>query len=72
MAKFYDVADKAELARIETLLQLGGIEYTINARTEGEFIKEILVAEEDMASAESLLNTPVEPVFRRENVTGIG
>lgn len=72
MAKFYDVATGAELARIEALLQHCGIEYTIGVRAEGEFIKEILVAEEDLPYAESLLSTPVEPGFRREDVTGIG
>jgi hypothetical protein len=55
MARFYDVVDSAELARIEAVLKKGGVEYALTGT--GESVREILVAEEDLAYAEQLLTT---------------
>jgi hypothetical protein len=62
MARFYDAADSAELARIEAVLKKGGVEYSLSGAD--DFINEILVAEEDLAYAERLLVQ--ESVARRE------
>lgn len=56
MAKFYDAKDSADLARVEALLQKGGIEYSLAAKPAGAgAIKQIEVAEEDVPKAEDLL-----------------
>jgi hypothetical protein len=56
MARFYDPKDDADLARVETLLQKGGIEYSVAAMPAGAGIgKQIEVAEEDVPRAEELL-----------------
>lgn len=55
MARFYDVVDGAELAKIEAALKSGGVEYTLAGA--GDSVREILVAEEDLAYAEQLLTT---------------
>lgn len=55
MARFYDVVDGTELAKIEAALKSGGVEYTLTG--EGDSVREILVAEEDLAYAEQLLTT---------------
>jgi len=56
MARFYDTVNHAELKRVEGLLKKGGIVYTLKTAGEAtEHLKEIQVAEEDMAAAETLL-----------------
>jgi hypothetical protein len=55
MARFYDVVDGAELARIEAVLKNGGVEYALTGASDS--VREILVAEEDLAYAEQLLAT---------------
>lgn len=56
MARFYDSLDISELARVEHLLRLGGVEYTIHEVAADSSIKEIDVAEEDLVFAEALLS----------------
>jgi len=55
MARFYDTASAAELARVEGLLRRGGIEYSLVNRRSDPAIREILVAEEDIGRAEELI-----------------
>lgn len=56
MTRFYDAKDDKDLARVEAVLKKGGIEYFVAAKPAGvEAIKEIEVAEEDVAKAEDLL-----------------
>jgi hypothetical protein len=56
MARFYDAKDAADLARVEALLQKGGIEYSLSPQPVGVGItKQIEVAEEDVPTAEELL-----------------
>ncbi len=52
MARFYDAVNSSELARIEAVLKSGGVEYSLGSE---DVVSEILVAEEDLAYAESLL-----------------
>jgi hypothetical protein len=56
MARFYDPKDDADLARVEALLQKGGIEFFVSAAPAGAgTTKQIEVAEEDVPKAEELL-----------------
>lgn len=56
MARFYDTVNYSDLKRVEGLLKKGGIEYTLQVLgDESTLMREILVAEEDMAEAERLL-----------------
>jgi len=56
MARFYDTVNYADLKRVEGLLKKGGIVYTLKTAGETtEHLKEIQVAEEDLAAAEALL-----------------
>ena len=58
MARFYDAVSDSSLRRVEELLKNGGIEYSMRV-LEGDSaltrIREIQVAEEDMAAAEQLI-----------------
>jgi hypothetical protein len=57
MSRFYDVASTSELNRIEGLLKLHGIEFTVRSTPDYlSLINEIFVAEEDMAFAEKLID----------------
>jgi hypothetical protein len=56
MASFYDTVNDSDLKRIEGLLKKGGIEYTLRAFGKDTALKEIQVAEEDLADAEMILN----------------
>lgn len=55
MASFYDTVNDADLRRVEELLKKGGIVYTLRAIGTGTALKEIQVAEEDLADAERIL-----------------
>jgi len=66
MARFYDAMDSSELARIETLLKNGGVEYTLSGADDG--VREILVAEEDLAFAERLISSSGKSVRQRAGV----
>ena len=56
MALFYDPRDSADLARVEQLLQRGGIEYSLQKEpVSGLGPMQIHVAEEDVPRAEELL-----------------
>lgn len=56
MARFYDSANESDLKRVEGLLRKGGIVYTLRALAgDVAMLKEIDVAEEDMAVAERIL-----------------
>ncbi|MBK5273534.1 MAG: hypothetical protein JJE30_00585 [Desulfuromonadales bacterium] len=55
MARFYDCVSDSDLSRVEGLLNSGGIEYSLRILEGGSALKEILVAEEDLACAEGLL-----------------
>lgn len=55
MAGFYDSANSAEIERIEAILRRGGIEYSLCSVPGSGGMNEILVAEEDLFYAESLL-----------------
>ncbi len=55
MARFYDTRNEVELARVEGVLRSGGIEYSCRGSREDTALKEIMVAEEDVAHAEELL-----------------
>jgi hypothetical protein len=56
MAHFYDAVNTADLDRVETLLRKGGIEYSLRIiGSATDEVKEILVAEEDVAKAEGIL-----------------
>jgi len=56
MSGFYDAKNDADLARVEAVLQKGGIEYTIAGWQSDDVAgKEIKVAEEDFSKAEELL-----------------
>ena len=57
MARFYDTANSMELARVEQLLNQGGIEYTVQVSGEGSPMNEILVAAEDLVYADKLLTS---------------
>jgi len=64
MARFYDAVDSSELARIEAILKHGGVEYSLRSGTND--VSEILVAEEDLTYAESLLASAGESAARKE------
>lgn len=68
MARFYDAVESAELARIETLLKNGGVEYSLRSESD-DFVSEILVAEEDVAYAESLLASASGPERRETGMS---
>jgi len=68
MARFYDAVDSSELARIEAVLKRGGVEYSLRSGTDD--LSEIIVAEEDLAYAESLLASTGGISGRKES--GIG
>ncbi|KAF0220746.1 MAG: hypothetical protein FD174_1070 [Geobacteraceae bacterium] len=55
MSKFYDPWDEHDLARVEGILKNGMISYSLKRGIPGASLKEIHVAEEDMAMAEELL-----------------
>ncbi len=61
MVKFYDPRDEADLARVEAILRRGGIEYFLQREPEaGIGPLQIHVAEEDLPSAEKLLEEEME------------
>jgi len=64
MARFYDAVNSSELATIEAMLKNGGVEYTLSPGKDSS-VCEILVAEEDLAFAESLLSSPAESAGRK-------
>lgn len=54
--KFYDPKDEGDLARVEALLHKGGIEYSLAAAVEKKgFPVQVMVAEEDVPTAENIL-----------------
>ena len=55
MARFYDTVSDADLSRVEDLLDKVGIEYSLRILGEGNLVKEIMVAEEDLSAAEAAL-----------------
>ena len=55
MASFYDTVNDSDLQRVEGLLKRGGIVYTLRTLGSGTALKEIQVAEEDLADAERIL-----------------
>jgi hypothetical protein len=55
MVRFYDPKDAADLARVEAVLQKGGIEYFLAESSKTGVSAEIEVAEEDVPKAEELL-----------------
>ena len=59
MARFYDTTNDADLSRVEGFLKRGGIGYYFREMGGRSPIKEIVVAEEDMAYAEELLSEGV-------------
>jgi len=70
MARFFDAMNMAELSRVERTLQRGGIAYSLRAAEEGSGVREIQVAEEDVAQAECLLaGTKGETGLRRRQTT---
>ena len=57
MARFYDTANDSDLARVEELLNSSGTAYSLRILGKESSLKEILVAEEDLANAEWLLGS---------------
>jgi hypothetical protein len=57
MASFYDTVNDSDLRRVEGLLKKGGIVYTLRAIGTDTAMKEIQVAEEDLADAERILSS---------------
>lgn len=56
MARFYDTVSYSDLRRVEGLLKKGGIVYTMRELGDDSTrMREIQVAEEDMAAAERVL-----------------
>ena len=56
MARFYDTVNDSDLMRVEGLLKNGGIAYSLRVLGVGStLMKEIEVAVEDLAAAESIL-----------------
>lgn len=54
--RFYDPKDEADLARVESLLKKGGIEYYVAASPQGAgTAPQIEVAEEDVPAAQELV-----------------
>jgi hypothetical protein len=58
MARFYDAMSDLDASRVTDILKEGGIEYSMLILGDGAHLKEIMVAEEDLATAERLLSTP--------------
>jgi hypothetical protein len=58
MARFYDTANDSDLARVEELLNSSGTAYSLRILGQESSLKEIMVAEEDVAYAEWLLSSP--------------
>jgi len=56
MASFYDTVSLSDLRRVEGLLKKGGIVYTLRAVGKDTALKEIQVAEEDLADAEMIVS----------------
>ena len=61
MASFYDTVNDSDLKRVEGLLKKGGIGYTLRAIAGDTTLKEIQVAEEDLADAEKILSNSHYP-----------
>jgi hypothetical protein len=62
MARFYDTVNDSDLMRIESLLKNGGIVYSLRILGGGTpLMREIEVAEEDLAAAESILDDKYYP-----------
>jgi hypothetical protein len=56
MVRFYDAKDENDLARVESLLKQGGVEYFLAPVSQGDGKPlEIEVAEEDVPRAEEML-----------------
>lgn len=55
MASFYDTANDSDLKRVEGLLKKSGIVYNLKTVGTTTSLKEIQVAEEDLADAERVL-----------------
>jgi len=62
MARFYDTTDARNLMWVEDLLMHGGINYSLKILGNNPVVMEIMVAEEDMEEAESLLSGCVYPL----------
>lgn len=61
MVRFYDPRDETDLARVETILKNGGIEYGLYREpVRGIGPLQIQVAEEDVPAAEELLQARSE------------
>lgn len=58
MARFYDSVNDSDLSRVESLLKKGGIGYSLRIMGDRALLKEILVAEEDLAAAELVMCGP--------------
>lgn len=59
MARFYDSLNDSDLSRVEDLLKNGGIGYSLRILGDGAPLREVLVAEEDLAAAERILCNPL-------------
>jgi hypothetical protein len=57
VASFYDTVNDSDLKRVEGLLIKSGIAYNLRAIGKETGLKEIQVAEEDLADAESILSS---------------
>ncbi|MHB1397452.1 MAG: hypothetical protein ACYDAI_03775 [Trichloromonadaceae bacterium] len=56
MVRFYDPIDQADQQQVEQVLRRGGIEYCLQAESDPGFgSSQILIAEEDIPQAETLL-----------------
>jgi hypothetical protein len=56
MVRFYDAKDEKDLARVESLLKQGGVEYFLAPVSKEDGMSlEIEVAEEDVPRAEEML-----------------
>lgn len=56
MTRFYDPRDEKDLARVESILQAGGIEYFLRSEiVTGIGPMQVHIAEEDLPRAEELL-----------------
>ena len=56
MTRFYDTVNDSDLMRVEGLLKNGGIAYSLRVLGgDTTVMKEIEIAEEDFAAAESIL-----------------
>ena len=62
MASFYDTLNYLDLKRVEGLLKKGGIVYNLREFGDGKsLMREIQVAEEDIAAAERVLFGTTHP-----------